>query len=68
MTEILIIVAMLIGIAIGRLWNMQGKPRERKGNRARERPSEDEERQAERVAREYANFWNYTGDPQDDIQ
>ena len=52
MTEIWIIVAMLIGIVIGRLWDIQGKPRERKGNRARERPSEDEERQAERIAAE----------------
>lgn len=30
-------------------------------------PTEQEVRKAERAAREYMNFMNYSGDPQDDI-
>ena len=66
MTEICIIIAMLIGIVIGRLWREQGKPKERKGKRARERPEKTERAVAVRN-REVQNMLNYNGEPQQKI-
>ena len=70
MEEVLIIVAMVTGIAIGRLWDMQGKPRERKGKRARERP-EMPDRETERETavrnRQVQNMLNYDGTTQQKI-
>lgn len=70
MTEIWIIVALLIGIVIGRFWDMQGKPRERKGGRARERPDKaDRETDRETAVRnrQVQNMLNYNGDTQQKI-
>lgn len=70
MTEIWIIVAMVIGIVIGRLWDKQGKPRERKGKRARERPKtpdRETEREAAVRNRQVQNMLNYDGNTQQKI-
>ncbi len=69
MSELFVIAALLMGIVIGRLWGKQGKPEERKGTRARERPREN--REAQRAAavfnRELQNMWEYNGDVQPKI-
>ncbi len=70
MSELFVIVAMVIGIAIGRWWDVKAKPKERKGNRARERP-EHSNRETERAVavrnREFQNMLNYNGDAQQKI-
>ncbi len=70
MSELCVIVALVIGLFIGRSWGRQGKPSERKGTRARERPKEID-REAERAVavrnRQKMNMLNYDGEVQTPI-
>lgn len=70
MSELCVIAALVIGLFIGRSWGRQGKPSERKGTRARERPPVIDREAARAVAvrnRQRMNMWNYDGEAQPPI-